>query len=162
MTSFTPVASGTEASVPVASTTGSDPNTVAALQSLANAMASLSQASQAQAAPQAAPTPTIAPVVTVPAAAAVPAPTSAGFRTHGPWIAASSPHRGSPSTTARTFLTGTALPKANMSVSPLSNALALAAVVGVSGSQMKAYKTQVLALEAFNEMLDYRLVSVVP
>jgi hypothetical protein len=42
----------------------------------------------------------------------------------------------------------------------MNNALAMAAVVGVSRSAMKSYKTQALALAAFNEMLTYNLVQV--
>lgn len=42
----------------------------------------------------------------------------------------------------------------------INNALAMAAVVGVSRSSMKSYKTQALALAAFNEMLTYNLVQV--
>ncbi|KAJ7435120.1 hypothetical protein B0H11DRAFT_2257619 [Mycena galericulata] len=44
----------------------------------------------------------------------------------------------------------------------LNNALALAAVVGVSGGNMKGYKTQALALAAFNELLQYHMVAVIP
>ncbi|KAJ7087732.1 hypothetical protein C8R43DRAFT_1142319 [Mycena crocata] len=44
----------------------------------------------------------------------------------------------------------------------LSHALALASVTGVSNSAMKAYKTQALAVAAFNELLQYRLVAVLP
>ncbi|KAJ7173286.1 hypothetical protein C8R46DRAFT_1031646 [Mycena filopes] len=43
----------------------------------------------------------------------------------------------------------------------LNNALALAAVVGVSASAMKGHKTQSKAVAAFNEMLGYKMVAVV-
>jgi hypothetical protein len=42
----------------------------------------------------------------------------------------------------------------------LSNPLALAAVVGVSGSSMKGHKTQAKAVAAFNEMLAFHMISV--
>ncbi|KAJ7487165.1 hypothetical protein FB451DRAFT_1392011 [Mycena latifolia] len=44
----------------------------------------------------------------------------------------------------------------------LSHSLALAAVSGVSRSSMKSYKTEVAAAAAFNEMLSYNLVAVLP
>ncbi|KAJ7601257.1 hypothetical protein B0H17DRAFT_1223303 [Mycena rosella] len=44
----------------------------------------------------------------------------------------------------------------------LSHALALNAVVGVFSSAMKSYKSQSLALSAFNEMLQYRMVVIIP
>ncbi|KAJ7105138.1 hypothetical protein C8R43DRAFT_1140639 [Mycena crocata] len=43
----------------------------------------------------------------------------------------------------------------------LSNALALSAVVGVSGGTMKGYKAQTEALATFNEMRQYGFVVVV-
>ncbi|KAJ7441678.1 hypothetical protein B0H11DRAFT_1749663, partial [Mycena galericulata] len=42
----------------------------------------------------------------------------------------------------------------------LNHPMALNAVVGVSGNAMKSYKTQALALTAFNEMLDFGMVAV--
>ncbi|KAJ7675301.1 hypothetical protein B0H17DRAFT_1207810 [Mycena rosella] len=44
----------------------------------------------------------------------------------------------------------------------LSNALALGAVSGVSSSSMKSYRSQMLAVAAFNEMLQYCMVVVIP
>ena len=44
----------------------------------------------------------------------------------------------------------------------LSNALGLAAVSGVSGGALKGYNTQALAVAAFNEMLQYGMVAVIP
>ncbi|KAK7043455.1 hypothetical protein R3P38DRAFT_3347622 [Favolaschia claudopus] len=41
----------------------------------------------------------------------------------------------------------------------LSQGLALAATVGVSGGRMKSFKTQILALNAFNEFLDFHQVT---
>ncbi|KAK6992780.1 hypothetical protein R3P38DRAFT_2801929 [Favolaschia claudopus] len=43
----------------------------------------------------------------------------------------------------------------------LNHPLALAATVGVSGCRMKSYKSQALALQAFNDLLDYHMVTVV-
>ncbi|KAJ7666205.1 hypothetical protein DFH06DRAFT_1127333 [Mycena polygramma] len=43
-----------------------------------------------------------------------------------------------------------------------SNPLALNATLGVSGSAMKGYGTQALALAAFNQLLGYRMVAVIP
>ncbi|KAJ7704199.1 hypothetical protein B0H16DRAFT_1482688 [Mycena metata] len=42
----------------------------------------------------------------------------------------------------------------------LSNALALNATTGVSAGSMRKYKTQALAVAAFNEMLQYRLAAL--
>jgi hypothetical protein len=42
----------------------------------------------------------------------------------------------------------------------LSHALATNAVVGVSNSGMKGYKTQVAALAAFNELLGYNMIRI--
>ncbi|KAK7000639.1 hypothetical protein R3P38DRAFT_2797333 [Favolaschia claudopus] len=44
----------------------------------------------------------------------------------------------------------------------LSNAAALAATIGVSGGNMKKFKTQVEALAAFNANLDLGIVAVIP
>ncbi|KAK6984234.1 hypothetical protein R3P38DRAFT_3232317 [Favolaschia claudopus] len=44
----------------------------------------------------------------------------------------------------------------------LSNPFALAAIVGVSGGHMKKYKTQILALQAFNDSLTLGMVAVLP
>ncbi|KAJ7343879.1 hypothetical protein DFH08DRAFT_871384 [Mycena albidolilacea] len=169
MTSFTNAASGTELSVPAATSPDADANTVAALQNMINAMATLSQASQAQPLPpHTAPAPTVAQAA-VPAA--TPAQVPAGFRTRGPWIAGAlfivvppehlMPIPEAPIDSEADSPVWYCITKGKYIGITLSNPLALAAVVGVSGSRMKAYKTQVLALEAFNEMLDYRMVAVV-
>jgi hypothetical protein len=44
----------------------------------------------------------------------------------------------------------------------LSNALALNATLGVSGSAMKSYKSQALAVAAFNQLLGYQMITVIP
>jgi hypothetical protein len=43
----------------------------------------------------------------------------------------------------------------------LNNPLALAAVLGVSGSAMKGHKTQAKALAVFNELLAFNMVRVI-
>ncbi|KAK6974472.1 hypothetical protein R3P38DRAFT_2811851 [Favolaschia claudopus] len=43
----------------------------------------------------------------------------------------------------------------------VTHAVALAATRGVSGGTMKAHRSQVAALEAFNVALDYRMITVV-
>ncbi|KAJ7834497.1 hypothetical protein B0H13DRAFT_1914068 [Mycena leptocephala] len=43
----------------------------------------------------------------------------------------------------------------------LSNALAVNAVVRVSGSNMRSFATQALALAAFNKLLGYNMIAVV-
>ncbi|KAJ6448364.1 hypothetical protein C8R45DRAFT_948048 [Mycena sanguinolenta] len=172
MTSFN-TAPGTEGSVPAA--TG-DRTQTSATSAPVPSNTALSQGTQA---PTATPTTNHGPVASVgnaaPAAAAlppapVPAPASAGLRTQGPWVAGS------------LFVV---IPPQHLQAIPeaiandddpplwycitrgkyvgvtLSNPLALGAVVGVSGSRMKSYKTQLLALQAFNEMLDYHMVGVV-
>jgi hypothetical protein len=44
----------------------------------------------------------------------------------------------------------------------LNRTLAINAVLGVSGNAMKSHKSQVLAVAAFNELLQYRMVAVIP
>ncbi|KAJ7480223.1 hypothetical protein B0H11DRAFT_2233351 [Mycena galericulata] len=182
MTSFTPTAAGTE-SVPVAVSPGQSSETnVAALQLLSAAMATLTQASKPAAAlalaseDVPAPAPAIqsagaAPVSDTAAPAAQPAHAPGGFLTKGPWIAGS------------LFVVVPQGPMLPVAEDPLpaetegpywysitkgryvgvtrSNALALASVTGISAGSMKAYKTQALALAAFNEMLQYHMVVVV-
>ncbi|KAJ7080883.1 hypothetical protein C8R43DRAFT_1143054 [Mycena crocata] len=189
MTNIPRVSSGT-GSVPVAAASfppGSDASAVAAYHFF-NAMASLNHGSQPVAAvnPQApsmqatvvttdaAPAPA-APAIVAPAAPApvLPAPsvtpTPTGFFTSGPWIA------------GNLYLvvpTGPLLPigpledtdvegpvwycitKGRYVGITLSNALALSAVVGVRHCCMKSYKTQALALAAFNELRPYGMVNI--
>ncbi|KAJ7137328.1 hypothetical protein C8R43DRAFT_955536 [Mycena crocata] len=180
MTSFA-VSSGT-ASVPGA--TPSSDTIVAALQLLNAAVASLTAATQPapvvpataaaaqvpdalqmlkaalDALTQGSPTPATAP--------APPPVQQGGFLTHGPWVVGS---------LYVVVPTGPLLPighepdgdeealwycitKGHVVGVHLSHALALASVTGVSNSAMKAYKTQALAVAAFNELLQYRLVAL--
>ncbi|KAJ7511169.1 hypothetical protein B0H11DRAFT_2215006 [Mycena galericulata] len=112
-----------------------------------------------------------APVSDTAAPAAQPAHAPGGFLTKGPWIAGS------------LFVVVPQGPMLPVAEDPLpaetegpywysitkgryvgvtrSNALALASVTGISAGSMKAYKTQALALAAFNEMLQYHMVVVV-
>jgi hypothetical protein len=97
-------------------------------------------------------------------------PAQAGFQTRGPWIAGAL-YQVVPAAT----LMAIAEPVQNNEDDPLwycitrgsyvgvtqSHALAVAAVSGVSRSHMKSYKSQVLALAAFNDMLQFHMVVVV-
>ncbi|KAJ7152748.1 hypothetical protein C8R43DRAFT_1127202 [Mycena crocata] len=151
-------ASGT-GSVPAAATTqGSDIN-AAALQHLNAAMLSLSQAHASPPAPAPVSQPP-APPPNLPAA-------PVGFQNHGPWLAGGM---------YVVVPTGPLLPAAQAPGSDdtwycitkghyvgitTSNALALNAVVGVTGNAMKSYKSQSLALLAFNDLQRYGMVAVV-
>ncbi|KAJ7772554.1 hypothetical protein DFH07DRAFT_767875 [Mycena maculata] len=115
-------------------------------------------------------------VVSSPSPSSTPPPIAtalAGFQIHGPWVAGT------------LYLV---VPIAPLSVIPearlaededqrlwyciskdtyigvhTSHALAVAAVSGVSGSAMKSYKTQILAVDAFNELLGYHgMVAICP
>ncbi|KAJ7687067.1 hypothetical protein B0H14DRAFT_3176746, partial [Mycena olivaceomarginata] len=147
MTSFTPAASGAEAhsSAPEAAPPSVDPQTVAAIQHLALAVSP--------------PVATAAPVVPLPA----------GFQTQGPWVAgalylvvpagplAPVPEEAAAEGEAPLWY---CITRGRHIGVTLHNSLALAAVVGVSRSSMKSYKTQALAVSAFNDMLTYNLIQV--
>ncbi|KAJ7661880.1 hypothetical protein DFH06DRAFT_1325203 [Mycena polygramma] len=170
MTSF-PVTPGTGPN-PVPAATSPAPDNAAALQHLSAAIASLSQASAhstvtvgsaVAAAPDAA-----APDAAAPAAA----PAAVGFHSKGPWVAGNLyvvVPTGPMLPTAEDEITdGEAAPtwycitKGTYIGLTVSNPLAVNAVSGVSSSGMKGYKSQALALAAFNELLGYRMVAVVP
>ncbi|KAJ6468696.1 hypothetical protein C8R47DRAFT_1078275 [Mycena vitilis] len=168
MTEFTPTSSGTD-SVPVAAPPNPQPNVVA-MQNMWAAMTALSQ-SQAPPAPVHAPvTPAASPA---PTPAPAPAPAPAGFHTTGPWVAGAL-YVVVPAAPLMPIVETNIVPDGEEGPKwyaitrghyigvTLSNPLALNAVVGVSYSAMKGYKTQALALAAFNEMLRYNLVAVVP
>ncbi|KAJ6557787.1 hypothetical protein B0H19DRAFT_1261385 [Mycena capillaripes] len=161
MTSFTDTSYGTESqpSVPVAApgVPSNSAAAAAAFQSILNAMATLTHASSPGrvTAPVVVPAPvaTSAPVVASAAPLVAPAAPVApvGFRTRSPWeeVAADSlPY-------------WYCITRGKYVGVTLSNALALAAVSGVSCSSMKAYKTQILAIESFNEMLAFGMVAVI-
>ncbi|KAJ7097099.1 hypothetical protein B0H15DRAFT_797819 [Mycena belliarum] len=109
-------------------------------------------------------------VVAAPAPSVVSVSSPLGFHTAGPWVAGS---------LYLVVPTGPLLPIAEDATGEetpawycitrghyvgvtLSNPLALAAVSGVGSSSMKGYKTQALALAAFNQMLSFQMVVVIP
>ncbi|KAJ7886966.1 hypothetical protein B0H13DRAFT_1889026 [Mycena leptocephala] len=114
-------------------------------------MATLSQA------PQATPAPAPTPIV--------------GFRTHGPWIAGAlyvvvptAPLRMVAEDELEEGAQGPTwycITRGHYIGVTTSNALAINAVVGVSASTMKGHKTQAKAVQAFNELLSYNMVTVI-
>ncbi|KAK7019609.1 hypothetical protein R3P38DRAFT_3199259 [Favolaschia claudopus] len=177
MTSHNQPASGTEGSVPGA-TRAPHASTLAAFQTLLSAMASLNQAN-AEAAASAASAPsaglsttagpatasTVPPPPPPPAPAAPAAPT--GFRNHGPWVADAlylvvpAQHlQAVPEAFSFEVVLWYCITRGKWVGVTRSNSLALGAVVGVSGSHMKSYKTQALALAAFNQSLNFRDVAI--
>ncbi|KAJ7156553.1 hypothetical protein C8R43DRAFT_1125748 [Mycena crocata] len=144
---------------------GSDPSVIAAF--FMNAMHSLAQGTQSPAAAtEGAPTPEHQDAAPAP----VPLPAPVGFMSTGPWVAGNlylvvptSPllQLAEPEYTVDEGPTWYCITKGKYIGLTLSNALALSAVVGVSGGNMKGYKTQAAALAAFNEMRGYGLVAVV-
>ncbi|KAJ7126220.1 hypothetical protein C8R44DRAFT_734106 [Mycena epipterygia] len=171
MTNFTSASSATESVAVATPSQGSDGNTVAAIQALAAAVASLQQVSQSRslAAQPVPPAAVASPANPAPAALIAVAPATApGFLTRGPWVSnslyqviptghltliAEAPGEDMPlwyCITAGRYVGVT-----------LSHALASGAVVGVSRCAMKSYKTQVLAVESFNQLLDYNMVAVI-
>ncbi|KAJ6525809.1 hypothetical protein DFH09DRAFT_1328827 [Mycena vulgaris] len=177
MTSFTAAAPGT---VPVPETANSrtDGPTVGAMQAMLRAaLASLDAAPQPTALSTDQDTPgdliqeevPAAPMLATPpiAATVVPAPT--GFLTQGPWVVGSL-YVVVPTGPLLPINTGLSdeqavwycITRGHYVGITLSNLLALAAVVGVSASNMKGYHGQALAIAAFNEMLQYRMVAVIP
>ncbi|KAJ7693959.1 hypothetical protein B0H17DRAFT_1132328 [Mycena rosella] len=175
MTQLPPVSPGTEPQTSVPGATDNDVNVAAlqpsptmfALQSMLAAMqASLDSVSRATDQPPAPAASPVAPTVaaSVPGPSTTPAPSmtaapAAGpgpvFLTRGPWIA------GAMYTVVPTLSLAAIAEQVTNEEAPLCNALALGAVSGVSRSAMKSYKTQALAIAAFNEMLQYNLVLVV-
>ncbi|KAJ7742484.1 hypothetical protein DFH07DRAFT_777719 [Mycena maculata] len=95
-----------------------------------------------------------------------------GFQTSGPWIAGNLyvvvptshllPVAEAPIAEGEDSPLWYSITKGRYIGLTLSHALALSSVVGASGSHMKSYKTQIQALDVFNESLDYRLVAVIP
>jgi hypothetical protein len=106
----------------------------------------------------------------LPVATAAPVvPPPAGFQTQGPWVAgalylvvpagllAPVPEEAAAEGEAPLWYCITRGKHIGVA---LHNTLALAAVVGVSRSSMKSYKTQALAVSVFNDMLTYNLIQV--
>ncbi|KAJ7830694.1 hypothetical protein B0H13DRAFT_264896 [Mycena leptocephala] len=170
----TPTASGTDSSsVPAAASFNP-----AVFQNMLSAMVAYTEATAPRSvpnpacasvpdpfvAPAPAPAPVVAPAPT-PALAPVVAPTSA-FRTHGPWVA---------SVLYQVIPGGPLVPIAEENETSgdwccihkglyvgvtLSHALATNAVIGVSSSGMKGYKTQAAALATFNKLLGYHMIRI--
>ncbi|KAJ7079709.1 hypothetical protein B0H15DRAFT_804277 [Mycena belliarum] len=140
---------------------------LAALQSFFSAaIASMAPAPTSTAA---AATPASPAVQLVTPAAAAPAMVPGGFLTHGPWVAGSVyavVPTGPLGLVAEDAITEQAeywycITRGLYVGVTISHALALGATSGVSRSAMKAYKSQQLAVAAFNDMLQYHMVGVV-
>ncbi|KAJ7472807.1 hypothetical protein FB451DRAFT_1399005 [Mycena latifolia] len=175
MTQFSTVTPGTGSPVPAAASPSQNSDTygVAAIQAFAAAFASFFQGNTAPPSTAATAAPVTAaaavgnaPTATSPANPATPG--SVGFQTGGPWIAGA------------LFVVVPGAPLMLVAEDPssdgalwycitkgryvgvtLSNPLALAATTGASCGAMKSYKTQSLAVAAFNEMLKLHMVSVI-
>ncbi|KAJ6524928.1 hypothetical protein B0H19DRAFT_1085050 [Mycena capillaripes] len=175
MTSFTEASSGTESqpSVPVAAQGAlTDPAAAAAaFQTILNAMATFTHASSPS---EPVPAPVATPAAVLASAAPLVAPATlvapVGFRTRGPWVSGAL-YQVVPvgpltaiaeeETTADFAPYWYCITRGKYVGVTLSHALVLAAVSGVSRSSMKAYKTQILAVESFNEMLAFGMVAVI-
>ncbi|KAJ7023227.1 hypothetical protein C8F04DRAFT_1271652 [Mycena alexandri] len=155
MTNF-PLAPGTDNSVPAAM----PPDNAAAFQYFSAAVASLAQPS----APQVAPAPSPAP-------APAPTPSTGAFLTRGPWVAGglylvvpSGPLLAVPEEELDDYEEPPiwyAITRGRYVGVTMNNGLAVNATTGISAGLQRKYKTQALALAAFNEMLRFGLVSVV-
>ncbi|KAJ7784199.1 hypothetical protein B0H16DRAFT_1708938 [Mycena metata] len=134
------------------------PDNATAFQYFSAAVASLAQPSGSQVAP-------------APSPAAAPAPSPGAFLTRGPWIAGalylvvpSGPLLAVP----EEELDGDDDPPVWYAITrgryvgvTMNNGLAVNAATGISAGLQRRYKTQALALAAFNEMLRFGLVAVV-
>ncbi|KAJ7450431.1 hypothetical protein FB451DRAFT_1186829 [Mycena latifolia] len=174
MTQFPQPSPGSEspASGPGAVPPSSNTATVGALQSIFSAMATLVQGFPPIVSP--APAPAAAVAGPVPATGsfvpAGPGPASApGFLTHGPWVSGSlyvvvpaGPLTLIAEADGDDQPLWYCITRGHYVGVTLSHALALAAVTGVPANAMKSYKMQALAVAAFNDLLQYRLVAVVP
>ncbi|KAK6993082.1 hypothetical protein R3P38DRAFT_3224092 [Favolaschia claudopus] len=171
MTNLNTPAPGTATSVPGGAAPAAA-DTAAALQTVLAAMAHLTMPSSTPT-PSAPPAPTASPAIAAPAPAApAPAPVTppvpAGLRTQGPWLAGwlylvvppqhlqhiAEPTYDNPDDAPRWY----SINKGRYVGVTTNNGLALNAVSGVSGS--KKHRSQVAALAAFNQMLDYGMVAV--
>ncbi|KAK6980528.1 hypothetical protein R3P38DRAFT_2809194 [Favolaschia claudopus] len=178
MTSFDAPASGTANTVPGAAPPAYNPaETIATLANMLNAMVNLSGGSAPSPSPASA-SPAPAVVAAAPVAAAPVAPTVApavaplSLRTQGPWLAGllfivvPTQHLQAvpedPIADGEEHPVWYAITRGRHIGITLSNPFALAAIVGVSGGHMKKYKTQILALQAFNDSLTLGMVAVLP
>ncbi|KAJ7676723.1 hypothetical protein DFH06DRAFT_1122029 [Mycena polygramma] len=181
MTANNQPTSGTESSVPGGGVTQPNPAQVAALQNMWAAMTALTQGHATPSSPDvAAPATTddsrpadVGPAAAAPVTAA-PAPVNASpsvpsatvFRSRAPWVVGALYHVVPAAGLIPIAEDGDeglwyAIYRGLYVGITLNNALASAAVVGVSGSSMKGHKTQDRAVAAFNEMLDYNQVVVI-
>ncbi|KAJ7103987.1 hypothetical protein B0H15DRAFT_942022 [Mycena belliarum] len=127
--------------------------------------------------------PVVAPIVAAPAPApvvAAPAPVVAtpvpahtlhsGFLTWGPWVAGAL-YQVTPAGPLALIAEADLVPNEDPPLwycitrgryvgVTLNHALALAAVTGVPRNSMKSYKSQLQAVDAFNDMLQYHMVAV--
>ncbi|KAJ7123801.1 hypothetical protein C8R43DRAFT_1135852 [Mycena crocata] len=161
MTDLSQTSSGTVPVPGAANSQGSD-GTVAALQLIGAAMTTLAQqhSSSAGTSPGAVPAAVAATTVNLPQA-------PVGLQNHGPWLAGglytvvpSGPLL--PATTPGDDGVWYCITRGHFVGITPNNALALNAVTGVTANAMKSYKTQALALAAFNGLQSYGMVSVAP
>ncbi|KAJ7430875.1 hypothetical protein B0H11DRAFT_2389626 [Mycena galericulata] len=99
------------------------------------------------------------------------APAPVGFQTRGPWLAGVLyvvvpagpllPVAEEPRDADDEGPIWYCITKAKYVGVHLSQPMAINAVLGVPGNAMKSYKTQALAVAAFNEMLQYGMVKVI-
>ncbi|KAK6985137.1 hypothetical protein R3P38DRAFT_3230797 [Favolaschia claudopus] len=159
--------------------TSADSETVAAFQTVLDAMTSFGQVPVATATPASATTAT-PPVATPPAPAAASttvilrqaAPALPVLRTTGPWnvgflfIVVPPQHLTAipdpPLPAGEEFQYWYCISKGRFVGITLSHGFAMAGTLGVSGAQLKAYRSQIQALDAFNQYLDFHMVTVVP
>ncbi|KAK7013743.1 hypothetical protein R3P38DRAFT_3206304 [Favolaschia claudopus] len=115
------------------------------------------------AAPAPAPTPTFVAAPAHPAAV----PASPAFRTTGPWTVGElfwviPPHPLTAVPERGEDVVWYCIYQGKQVGVTLNHGSALAATVGVSGGRMRSYKTQVAALQAFNNALAVHSIAVVP
>ncbi|KAJ7173033.1 hypothetical protein C8R43DRAFT_944075 [Mycena crocata] len=180
-----PAASGTAPAVPVAANvSGGDANTVAAIQLLTAAVASLAQAqvslSHQSASPlapasvvdspaEASSSPVPVPATITPPASSVPVSPAAPalFHTHGPWVVKNL-YIVVPTSPMMAIVEDDeegklwyAITRGRFVGITLSSALATNSTTRVPAGTQKSFKTQAGAVAAFNELLGFNMVSVV-
>ncbi|KAJ7758929.1 hypothetical protein DFH07DRAFT_772276 [Mycena maculata] len=178
MTTYPSVASGTDHSVAGAAASSDNARTAAALKFF-NALNALSQAAPGSQAQRDAliNDATAAAILAAQGAAdqhgatVSPAPNTQGFHTSGPWVAGNLyvviptapllPIPEDPIPDDQEAPLWYAITRGRYIGVTLNNGLAINAVVGVRANNMKSYKTQALAISAFNEALHYRSAAVI-
>ncbi|KAK7020077.1 hypothetical protein R3P38DRAFT_3198679 [Favolaschia claudopus] len=156
-----------------------DRETVAAFQTVLDALTSFGQVPVATATPAATfVAPPVAPLLAPPVPqlsagmARLPPAVLAQLRTSGPWIVGSlyivippqhlSAIPDPPLPAGEDFQYWYCISKGTFVGITLDHGLASLGTVGVSGATWKAHKSQAQALQAFNQYLDFHMVSVVP